>query len=62
MLVLGQRDFFLKQDNSGKQVGDIGAPMGSWRAPGEPMTPEASHGLQLASQIVEFEQKSQVSP
>ena len=62
MLVLGHRDFFFKQDNTGKQVGDTGAPMGSWRAPGEPMTPEASHGPQLASQIVESEQKSQVSP
>ena len=31
--------------------------MGSWRAPGEPMTPEASHCLQRASQGVEFEQK-----
>ena len=52
------RDFLLKTRQSGKQVGGKGAPMGSWRAPGEPMTPEASHSPQLASQIDEFEKKS----
>ena len=39
-----------------------GEPMGSWRAPGEPMTPEASHSPNLRARLSSLREKKSSRP